>query len=310
MGSNNAFHAMRRSLSGGQDEAILRKVWLAGGGEQGGEEAVQALLRNEMRVVLMNNTVTLVDGNGRCIPINGLKGEVVDVNRDFRLVQPEIDYSTILSRLQQFFASEMKFVSLEEFEIRSAALIARIRDDKQVVNLLKGVYLPICLPQITVADYGRTLEDIFLPAVECAYKAQFPNRSFYNYRAGELASQVGIVEESRHQRLIEKMSEGPVVLIHFPNPLQGFPIPADRKMIGAFPEGFMLSGAIDTATSLVAHPATLARDWNMPGLDCSPNSWQSAGYSLYFKAHGDLLLFGRRSPLADDGCSGGLSFVG
>ncbi|OGL84328.1 hypothetical protein A3J03_00345 [Candidatus Uhrbacteria bacterium RIFCSPLOWO2_02_FULL_46_25] len=299
---------MRRGLSEGQSEALLRNVWLAGGGDQGGNEAVHALLRGEMKVILQDAIVLLVDATGRCIPLPTIKGEHVDANRDFCLVQPAIDYAAILGRLQQFFAPGMKFVSAEEFAKQATALITRIRETKQVANLLKGVCLPIVLPQITVANYGQTLEETFLTAAERAYQAQYPDRTFYNYRAGTLAGQVQIVEESRHQRLVEKMAKGPVVLIHFPNPMQGFSIPADRKMISALPEGFMLAGALDTATSVVAHTVTLARNYHTPGLDCAANSWR--GLSLCFKASDDGLGFRYRRLIADDDCSGGLSFVG
>ncbi|MBI2444739.1 MAG: hypothetical protein HYV42_05905 [Candidatus Magasanikbacteria bacterium] len=304
------FEEVRRQLKGGQEEALLRKLWLAAGGEKGGEDGLASILRDDLKITLVDGTVKLVDSTGRCIPLATMKGEYVDANRDFHLVQPEIDYAATLARLQQFFAPEMRFVSAEEFERRSAALIARIREDKQVASLLKGVYLPIVLPQITVADYGRTLEETFLAAVERAYQAQYPDRVFNNYRKGELAGQVGVVEESRHQRLIEKMAGGPVVLIHFPCPCQGFSIPADRKMIGAFPAGFILSGALDTATSLVANTSTLALNWNTPGLDCAANSWQSAEFSLDFKARDVKLSFGRGGLGAYGACSAGLSFVG
>lgn len=302
------FSEIWRKLKGGQQQALGQKIWLAGGGENGGEAAVQAVLQGTMRIVLQDATILLVDATGRCIPLPSLKGEHVDANRSFHLVQPEINYAATLARLQQFFAPGMKFVSEAEFQQQSASLIARVRENKQVANLFKGVYLPIVVPQIAVADYGRTLEETCLTAVERAYKAQFSDRVFNNYRKGELAGKVDVVEESRHQQLLEKVVKGPVVLIHFPCPCQGFSISADRKMIGALPEGFMLSGALDTAVSVVAHTATLCRDWNTPGLDCAANSWR--GHSLCFRAGDDGLSFSRRGLYAHDGCSGGLSFVG
>ena len=308
MGPNDSFHTMRRGLSEGQSEALLRNVWLAGGGDQGGNEAVQALLRGEMKIVLQDATILLVDSTGRCIPLASMKGGHVDANRDFHLAQPEINYAVILARLQQFFGTEMKFVSAEEFVKQAAALIARVREDKQVANLLKGVYLPIVLPQLKIADYGQTLEEVFLTAVQRAYQAQYPDRVFNNYRKGELAGRVGVVEESRHQQLVEKMAKGPVVLIHFPNPMQGFSIPGDRKMIGALPAGFMLAGALDTATSLVANTSTLAVNYNTPGLDCAAVRWR--GRSLCFRANDVGLDFYNRDLSAIDTCSGGLSFVG
>ncbi|MBI2443926.1 MAG: hypothetical protein HYV42_01625 [Candidatus Magasanikbacteria bacterium] len=299
-------------LTAGQQQAWAQKIHQAAGGDAKALEKLDGVIRDELTVYVTfkDGKIVLVDRNGRCIPLATMKGGYVDANRDFYITKPEISYTGILARLQRFFAPEMKFVSAAEFKKRATALIAGLREDQQVANLLKGVYLPIVLPQITVADYGRTLEGIFLAAVERAYQAQYPDREFNNYRKGELAGQVGVVEESRHQRLIEKMAEGPVVLIHFPCPCQGFSIPADRKMIGAFPAGFMLSGALDTATSIVANTSTLALNGSKPGNDCSANTWQSAEDSLSFETDDDGLVFGSGDIDAYAGFSAGLSFVG
>lgn len=257
-----------------------------------------------------NLNETIVDSTGRCIPFVTFNGEYVNADPDTYLVQPpEIDYAAILGRFRQFFAPEMKFVSVSEFRRQATALIARISANKRVANLLNGVHLPIVLPQLKFADYGRIFEGTFLAAAERAYRAWYPNRIFTNYQKGRLEGAVGVVEESRHQQLIEKMAEGPVVLIHFPNPLQGFSIIADREMISAFPVGFALSGALDTATSIVAHTETLTTNAYTPGLDCSANCLRSA-FSLCFRAYiggarfdaGTLIPYGRYS--------GGISFIG
>ena len=255
--------------NGQQRHAFDMKVWAALGGQEDGEANADLFLAGKLRLRAEEIVELLVDVNGRCIPLASMKGGHVDANRDFHLAQPEINYAVILARLQQFFGTEMKFVSAEEFVKQAAALIARVREDKQVANLLKGVYLPIVLPQLKIADYGQTLEAVFLTAVQRAYQAQYPDRVFNNYRKGELAGRVGVVEESRHQQLVEKMAKGPVVLIHFPNPMQGFSIPGDRKMIGALPAGFMLAGALDTATSSSPTPrpwrsTTTRPDWIAP----------------------------------------------
>lgn len=300
------FPKIWRGLSGGQQQALGQKLYLAGGGENGGEEALKALLDGDYEIILRDASKTLVDQYGRCIPPSGLKkGQVVDANRQYRLVQPEIDYNTVLARITQYFP-EMKFISATEFKQRVEALLAKLDDQKQVKNLRRGVWLPIVLPQLAVTDYGRTLEEIFLAAVERSYTAQFPGRRFYNYRKGDLAGQVSVVEQSRHQQLIDAMRQGPVVCILFPAALQGFGIEADRQMIEEFPQGFALSGAIDTAMAHVVYAEVLARDYQVPVNDCAANTWQGPDHSLYFDSSDGKRCFGRRNLSAGEGYSGGV----
>lgn len=310
MAREKTFLDIWRGFNGGQQEAFGQKLYIAGGGEKGGEEALKALLGGDLEIILKDISKTLIDQNGRCIPTKEVKGQVVDANRNYRLVQPEVNYAAVLDRQKKFFAPEMQFVSVMEFEERSKTLLAKVGDNKQVKNLRRGVYLPFCLPKLTISDYGKTLEEIFLTAVERSYRAQFPDRQFVNYRKGELAGQVTIAEESRHQQLIDAMREGPVVGVIFPTALQGFGIEADRQMIAEFPEGYALAGAIDFAAAHVAHPETLARDYNVPVSDCSANVWQDPGYSLYLDPFDGRLGFDRRYLGADEYFSGGVVVFG
>lgn len=307
------FEEVRRGFLGGQEEALLRKLWLAAGGEKTGEKGLRAVLRNELAITLVDAVLKLVDGNGQFIPLKGMTSgnDFVDLNQRLRLVQPEeISTVAILARLQQFFVG-MTFVSVEEFNRRTLELLEMLKTVKQMKGLAKGAHFPICLPQMDVGDdYGEVLERVFLGAVKRSYEAQFPGRMFYNYRAGTLHGQVGVVDESRHGQLIKKMKSGPVVGIYFPNPMRGFSIPADRKLIQACPECFLLAGAIDTAVAMVAKPDVLARDVNTPILDCAANTWRSSGVSLCFNARGGRLEFGYGVLRAIEGYSGGVLFVG
>lgn len=307
------FEEVRRRFLGGQEEALLRKLWLAAGGEKTGEEGLRAVLRNEQAITLVDAVLKLVDGNGQFIPLKGMTSgnDFVDLNKRFRLVQPEkISTAAILARLQRFFAG-MTFVSVDEFNRRTLELLKMLKTVKQMKGLAKGVHFQICLPQMDVGDnYGEVLDRVFLDAVKRSYEAQFSGRTFINYRAGTLHGQVGVVDESRHGQLIKKMKRGPVVGIYFPNPMQGFSIPADRKLIHACPEGFLLTGAIDTAVAMVAKPDVLARDVNTPILDCAANSWQSSESSLYFGVKDGKFRFNNGILDAHGSYSGGVLFVG
>lgn len=257
-----------------------------------------------------DSVIKLVDANGRVIPIK-LNGRVVDANRSFHLVQPEVDFTAIMARLLVFFGGELvtAFADVKKFEREAKAIIASISTNRQTSNLLKGVHLPICFPKLVVSDYGRTLEEIFLAAVARSYYDAFPGRKFNKYCRGDLAGKVDIVENTRHECLIAAMAKGSVTGVWFPAALQGFSIQANREAINALPENCLLSGAIDASVALVAFPQVLARDYNTLGLDCAANSWRS-GDSHHFRASDVELRFGRRILGAYDNFSGGVLVLG
>lgn len=297
-----------RQLSGGQQAALGEKIRRASGAEDC-QDIFQAVLAGDLEVVLHNATKKLVDANGRVIPFSGMKGEVVDANRAFHLVQPTMQYGQVLDRLATHFGLGTVLPTVEEFAAKSAELLAKVAENKQVRNLLKGVHLPIVVPQTTITDYGTELETRFLPAVESSYRAEFPGRSFKNWRKGELAGKVGVVAESRHQQFLDRLATGAVVGVYFPTALQGFSIPADLAAMSKVAPGFALTGALETAAALVAYPDVLARDYQTPGLDCAANTW-SATYALLFRADVGLLVFGPGFLGAYDSCSGGLLLLG
>lgn len=312
MKQNETFQKFWGNLSTEEQQAIAFKVWESGGGEHGGLQALEELLRDDLEVELRDPSSKLADQTGRCIPLMNMRDDVFESNTDFHIVQTEINYTAILARLQQFFAPGMRLVSAEEFENCSTNLIGQIQQNKQVRNLLKGAHLPICIPKLEIDDYGQVIETIFLNAVKRSYEAWFPGRTFFNYRAGTLTGQVGIAVESRHQLLVSTMSEKPVVGIYFPNPLQGFSVLGDRQMIDAFPDGFLLGGVIDIATAIIAKPDMLARDYNTPGLDCAANTWRSPGFSLHFRTYDYEIELGfdRKNLHPHNHYSGSILFVG
>lgn len=136
-------------------------------------------------------------------------------------------------------------------------LLVQIRGNEQIRNLLNGVYLPIIIPQTNVVDLGETTER-FLEAAEKSYKQKSPRRSFTNYPKGQLVGQVTVAEEgSRYEQLLDRMARESFVALYFPNPLQGYSVRAQREQMTSLPEGFILSGPLDTAIGWVMYPDVL-----------------------------------------------------
>lgn len=295
---------------------FTHKQWIALGKKLGGLNSVKALLRDEVEIEILEKVLKLFDKHGRRIP-KDLENPVRDPDKDFYLVQPKLnkieDYSIRLKRFLGIFYDFRSLMYAIEFQLKCQELIAEIKRNKLLVNLLNGVHLPIILPKLeSYTDYGKTYEQVFLPAVKKAYEKQFPGRNFHNYRKGELANRVSIVEGSRYEKLIERMKQGILYGIYFPNPLQGFSILAAREQMNTLPGNLLLAGGFDTCVAMAMYPDVLARDYHTPAYDLSAFSWRSPDYSLYFKAYDDRLNFGGHGPLSDasDRFSPGLLLLG
>lgn len=275
-----------------------------------GEPNAEAVLRDELEVRFSPKPVrTFFDGNGRRIP-RGLRARVCDPNPSFHLVPPVLKLQERLAHLVECFPVGTKFVSVEESEERISTLLALIQSSEQIANAGKGLYFPLCLPQIVAGDYGEILDSMFLGAMGRSYEQWFPERKFNNYRKGKIANAVKIVDES-HRRLVELMTQMPVVGI-LTLPLQGFSVHAQREQMAGLPEMISLGGPFDITTALTAYPETLARDFHTPGLDMSAVQWQSARGSLYARARDDGLFFGDLGDLGypSGRSSGALFFRG
>ena len=287
----------------GQVEALINII---------SEDNAKGLLAGDISAKFEKVVKKLFDKHGRRIP-EGLSARVCDADRDFRLNQPELeqdfDYASRIMRLHGCLGVDTGIIA-EQFKQETERLLALIRDNSHIANIASGIWLPVVLPQLTTDDLGTTLEQ-YLEGVGKSYAKTFSDRKFYNHRKGVLAGEVSFVDGSRHEQLIVKMKQGPVMGIHFPNPLQGFSINASREQMSTLPEGFILSG-MDTPVAMEMYPDILVCNWSTPSLDLAALSWRSAGYSLGFGADDAGLVFGGAGDLAyaDDCYSGGLLFLG
>ena len=278
-----------------------------------GQEVARRIQQGGVRVIIEDIIKKLFDKHGRRIP-ESLRNNVCDANnRDFRLNQPkldtEADFTNRILRLHGCLSIDTE-VTAQQLKVETERLLALIRENSQIANITNGVCLPVVLPQLVTDDLGAELE-LYLAGVANSYTKTFGDRKFFNHRKGTLANKVSVVGGSRHDQLTRRMKHGSVIGLHFPNPLQGFSIYADREQVSTLPEGFILSG-IDTPIAMVMYPDVLARDYSTPCLDMAALQWQTAVYSLYFEASGGALDFGFAGvlPLARGSYSGGLLFLG
>lgn len=251
----------------------------------------------------------LFDERGRRIP-KGLLALVYDASHKFHLNQPKVRYANRLVRLHGNLGVDTG-VTAEALKEETERLLGLIRENSLTANLANGVYLPVVCPKLSTDDLGRELEN-YLTAVGTSYQEAFSGRrTFHNHRKGTLDGRVEIAPGSRHEELVMRMKDGPVMGLYFPNSLRGFSIKASREQMAGLPEGFILSG-LDAVIAMILYPDVLARNWKTPGIDLAALSWLSVGLSLRFKANNDFLNFLRTIDLgfAYDSFSAGLLFVG
>lgn len=291
-------------LDAGRQLALVKKL--------GGREVVNAILRGEKTVTVEDAIRLFFDKHGRRIP-EGLQANVCDAKWIFRLEQPKLDeendFADRIFRLHECLGINTR-ITAEQFMAETKRMLAIIMEKSQIANITNGVYLPVIIPRFMTDDLGVEL-DLYLDGVARSYVKTFGDRKFHNFRKGTLANKVSVVEGSRHDRLIERMKEGPVIGLHFPNSLQGFSIRADREQMLGLSRRLILSG-MDTVIAMTMYPDKLARDWHTPGLDLAALQWHFGNYSFNFRADGAALGFSGTDSLASAAAeySGGLLFLG
>lgn len=290
-------------------EELEYHQWVAFGNRAGGVENVVGVLQGDMEIEILPANKKRFDHTGRRIPPRGLEAAVCDPDRDFHLVQPPLGYAARLQRLTDIDLTPS--ITAADFQARVEDILTRVKEDETIANLLNAVHLPLVIPQTVVTDLGQTTEK-FVTAAGQSYQRQFPDRSFTNYREGELAGQVSVVEGSGYDKLLAAIALEPVVALYFPNPLQGFSVEAQREQMSSLPGDFVLSGPLDTAIGWMMYPDVVGRGFKTPVNDCSAVNWQSPQYSLYFNANDDNAKFDNRDNLANanDNYSGGLLLLG
>lgn len=210
--------------------------------------------------------MSLFDNFGRCNPLPDWQERVCGSHDECYVTQPMTSYLHLLwrhRRLKMFtMCGEDRFLSAAEFARRACSLNKQLRKSRKLSPLMQGVHLPICLPQLnTWQDYGRALSSMFFRAVQRSFIRTFKERQLFNNESSEpFYEQLAIVPESRHQYLFDRMKQGPVVGIYFPEAMQGFSVRAAREHMDHLPDNVLLGGGLDVATALVMYPDVLGRD--------------------------------------------------
>lgn len=240
----------------------------------------------------LNDLTSPFDEHGRCLP-NGLSAPALAQSRRyFQITPPQIDYAAIYTRTSKYLGDSG--ITSDAFARRCDALLTTLRDNPLTANITRGTAIPFLLPQAEHADYGEALEQRYLPAVEHAFAEAFPQYRFTNHDKAGLSGKLTVAPNSRHERLLQAMRQGPVVGCYFPC-LSEYSLPAALERVQSLPQQFMLAGGYDTSAALVGTPGLLQRTDGYP-----PLLWLAAAQAekplagYFYEAYGYNLTFNRR----------------
>jgi len=236
------------------------------------------------------------DEYGRCMPGSLNAAAHQQSRRYFQIDQPEINFDNCYQCLTKAFNLENS-LSVDDFKQRVESILAKLAKDESTKGILNGVYVPFILPKASYDDIGSALENDYFPLVTDAYAARFPEYSFTNHSLKSLQNQLSVTEHSRHQTVIDAMSQDVVVGVYFPCLLE-YSIPAAVEMMANLPESFSLAGGFDTAAAFISAPELLFKKEGYP-----PLLWLSGltsvedTFAYHFEAYGYDLTFNRRVHL-------------
>ena len=137
-----------------------------------------------------------------------------------------------------------------------------------------------------------------MPAIKKSYEKCFPDYEFINHCKEKLEDNISIWDNSRYQKMITKCSENEVIGILYLS-MNEFSFPAANEAINKLPENFVLSGAYEIMTSIIAVPELLFKKEKYP-----PLLWFSAlknkqddNLSYHIEPYGYNLTFNIRAHL-------------
>jgi hypothetical protein len=232
--------------------------------------------------------ISLFDSFGRGIVERGATGASQTSRHYFKIQQSPIDLPTVFRKSQKYLGVSTSF---ERFEEVVNDITTQVKKSPRLANLLNGPHYPFVLPKISVDNLGEIIQSIFIPALESSYRETFPSFDFKNQIRQSLDSRISILEQSRHENVIESMKVGEVVGILFPA-LSDFSIDASLGFLKNLPTEFSLAGGFDVLAAFIGNPAILFNDNTYP-----PMLWMSAlenedkKFAFYMEAYGyDLNL--------------------
>ena len=188
--------------------------------------------------------------------------------------------------------------TLEQFKNEIFEIKKKLTNNKDYKNILNGISIPFILPKKDKNDIGENLEKIYLPALKKSYSDSFSNYQFVNHCKDDLKNKIKLCENTRNEKIIEKLKSETVVGILFPC-LTEFSYPAAIETINNLPNDFLLAGAYEVMASVIGYPGLLRKDDGYPPLlwFSSICNSENPKISYHIEPYGYNLTFNKRPHL-------------
>jgi hypothetical protein len=239
-----------------------------------------------------------LDNSGWRVPSSDMRTFGESRSNYYRLDQPLIDYASILDRIGRHLGTDLD-IPAEQFEVRVASLLSRLRSSTDLGNLAGGVYVPFAFRRAHQgADLGTELQDYLLPGLQKSFTERFPEARFKAVLQGDskLTRSISLDPHSRYQQFVDVSEQGTVVGLYFPQALQEFDLDSQRRQMQSLPDpigaSICLSGGVDICAALTGTPELLfSQDFYTPIPTMAAYVHADERLVLLLKAYGPHLEF-------------------
>tara|TARA_B100000945_G_scaffold315788_1_gene315556 strand:- start:2995 stop:3822 length:828 start_codon:yes stop_codon:yes gene_type:complete len=243
-----------------------------------------------------SNVDSLFDQSGRRIPFEGMRVFNLISLKFYKIKQPQLSFKSILNRSKKYLGVSEN-ISENSLKIACDKIKREVSADSALGGLFNGVHVPfICPKDSQEKDLGFELETKNLPSVESSFKSEYPNLHFKKNFNGDfgMRGNLSLAEGSRYENLIQSRKKSSLAGWYFPQALQEYDIPSQRKQMDTLPffDNLILSGIVDVSAALVGSPGLLINKDSYPPVLCLPAiEHKDRGITLCYKAYGLHLEF-------------------
>lgn len=293
-------------------EELNFSQWTALATKLGGLANVKDIIMGRKEVSIIDKLPLLIDKNGQIIPSDKILGEVVEVDLEFSLYQPNIDYDAVIKNLDSAY-STFSFAKSHEFKNKVDSVWERVKSNPSLKNLDKTIFLPICLPWIpgiNSNNYFRIIEQDIEPIIRRLYGFDGKIPMSNSHKELISISELSMFNLStRYEKLLSLVSDGPVVGLFLPDCLRGYPVASQRQQIELMPENMFLTGMLEYFIAISLYKETFTRSFEVPSFDMSVVQYQNENVFLRLSSKTFSINTEKNSEVGCSTSSGGILII-
>ena len=233
-----------------------------------------------------------IDDNGRVEPSPSLKADAHSTSREyFRFTKPDVD---LVAAHKLIAASFDKVLGKAQFKEKIETLCEKARSLLKINSSVPLVYAPFYLPKLEHDDIGTEVEKVYFPAIQKAYRSEFPDFDFTVEYKDSLKGKIKSISGLGHDQLEATCRKSDVLgIVLFV--LREYSVQAAREQMATMPSEFSLTGILDLSASLISRPGLMFNEVKyapMVWASGCQTTWEHANF--HYEGYGYNLMFNRR----------------